>query len=73
MRKAGDRVAMWTKTAEDEKSTLEIGTQFQNVINECLQTEIPKDSLEYLVHNEELKSSLKKSSKSAEKMGKYKL
>ena len=40
LRKAGDRVAVWTKTAEDEKACLEIGAQFRSAIAECLQGEV---------------------------------
>ncbi len=37
LRKAGDRVAVWTKSAEDEKACMEIGHQFKAAIKECLQ------------------------------------
>ena len=40
LRKAGNRVAVWTKTCEDEKSCMEIGEQFKSAIRECLQTEV---------------------------------
>ena len=73
LRKAGDRVAVWTKTADDGNACMEIGKQFQSAINECLQTEVPKDSLEYLVHNEALESSKSKNDKSGAKVAKYKL
>ena len=73
LRKAGDRVAVWTKTAEDGTACMEIGKQFQGAINECMQTEVPKDSLEYLVHNEALESSKNKSDKGGAKAAKYKL
>lgn len=73
LRKAGDRVAVWTKTADDDKACMEIGNQFKSAINECLQTEVPKDSLEYLVHNEALESSKNKSDKGGAKAAKYKL
>jgi hypothetical protein len=49
LRKAGDRVAVWTRSANDERSCLEIGRQFKVAIKECLQTEVPEGSLEYHV------------------------
>jgi len=73
LRKAGDRVAVWTKTADDKTACMEIGKQFQGAINECLQTEVPKDSLEYLVHNEALESSKDKNAKAGAKSAKYRL
>ena len=33
-------MAVWTKTAEDEKACLEIGAQFRSAIAECLQGEV---------------------------------
>ena len=44
LRKAGDRVAVWTKTAEDEKACLEIGAQFRSAIAECLQGEVWRET-----------------------------
>lgn len=70
LRKAGDRVAVWTKTADDEKACLEIGGEFRSAIAECLQGEVPKDSLEYQVHNEKLEG-LKDKSSAAKKTAKY--
>lgn len=63
LRKAGDRVAVWTKSADDEKACMEIGEQFKSAICECLQNEVPKDSLEYHVHNDALQSSKNKNDK----------
>ena len=99
LRKAGDRVAVWTKSADDEKACLEIGEQFKSAIQECLQVacrktadlchsderytlycpsgsplmranvrlhsqnEVPKDALEYHVHNDALQSSKSKNDK----------
>lgn len=40
---------VWTRTANDERSCLEIGKQFKVAIAECLQTEVPEGSLEYHV------------------------
>ena len=40
LRKAGDRVAVWTKTASAEKACLEIGGEFRSAIAECLQGEV---------------------------------
>ena len=40
LRKAGDRGAVWTKTASAEKACLEIGGEFRSAIAECLQGEV---------------------------------
>ena len=73
LRKAGDRVAVWTKSAEDEKACMEIGEQFKGAIQECMQTEVAKDSLEYHVHNDALVNSKNKNDKSGakEKVAKF--
>ena len=55
LRKAGDRVAVWTRNAEQEASVMEIGEQFRSAISECLQGEVPAGSFEYLVHNDALR------------------
>ena len=78
LRKAGDRVAVWTRNSNNEKACLEIGNQFKSAISECLQSqglapEVPKDSLEYLVHDEALEASKNKNDKSGTKSAKYKL
>jgi len=73
LRKAGDRVAVWTKTADDEKACMEIGEQFKGAICECLQNEVAKDSLEYHVHNDALQSSKNKNDKSGAKACKFTL
>jgi hypothetical protein len=54
LRKAGDRVAVWTRNAEEEAACIEIGQQFKAAIQECLGGEIPAGSLEYHVHNDAL-------------------
>mmetsp|Transcript_12654 Transcript_12654/g.30721 ORF Transcript_12654/g.30721 Transcript_12654/m.30721 type:complete len:227 (+) Transcript_12654:104-784(+) len=59
LRKGGDRVAVWTKSAEDEKACLEIGGQFKAALTECLGSEIPADQIEYHVHNDALQASKK--------------
>jgi len=74
LRKAGDRVAVWTKSADDEKACMEIGRQFKSAINECLPSgEVPKDSLEYHVHNDALQSSKNKNDKGGAKQAKFSL
>mmetsp|Transcript_23087 Transcript_23087/g.75138 ORF Transcript_23087/g.75138 Transcript_23087/m.75138 type:complete len:218 (-) Transcript_23087:237-890(-) len=72
LRKAGDRVAVWTKSADDEKSCREIGQQFKAAISECLGTEVPEDSIEYHVHNDALQS-IKNKSDGNKKEAKYKI
>ena len=57
---------------------MEIGNQFKSAISECLLSqglapEVPKDSLEYFVHNEALEASKNKNDKSGTKLAKYKL
>jgi len=61
LRKAGDRVAVWTKTADDEKAAMEIGSQFKAAIAECLQGDFPDNQIEYHVHNDALQSMKDKS------------
>ena len=78
LRKAGDRVAVWTRNLDNDKACLEIGNQFKSAISECLLSqglapEVPKDSLEYFVHNEALEASKNKNDKSGTKSAKYKL
>eukprot|EP00960_Hanusia_phi_P008813 253083-Hanusia_phi.AAC.2 len=88
LRKAGDRVAVWTKSADDEKSCREIGQQFKAAIAECLGTEVnvlftlcresvtclevPEDSIEYHVHNDALQS-IKNKNDGSKKEAKYKI
>mmetsp|Transcript_26528 Transcript_26528/g.69754 ORF Transcript_26528/g.69754 Transcript_26528/m.69754 type:complete len:218 (+) Transcript_26528:127-780(+) len=71
LRKAGDRVAVWTKDALNEKACLEIGGQFKSALAECLQSELPTDALEYQVHNDKMESLKDKSA--AKKTSKYTL
>lgn len=66
-------MAVWTKSADDEKACMEIGGQFKSAINECLQQEVPKDSLEYHVHNDALQSSKNKNDKAGAKVAKFTL
>jgi hypothetical protein len=78
LRKAGDRVAVWTRNYDNDKACLEIGNQFKSAISECLLSqglapEVPKESLEYLVHNEALEASKNKNDKPGTKSAKYKL
>jgi hypothetical protein len=73
LRKGGDRVAVWTKSADDEKACMEIGEQFKGAISECLQSEVPKDALEYHVHNDALQSSKNKNDKAGTKVAKFNL
>jgi hypothetical protein len=73
LRKGGDRVAVWTKSADDEKACMEIGEQFKGAISECLQSEVPKDALEYHVHNDALQSSKNKNDKAGAKVAKFTL
>ena len=70
LRKAGDRVAVWTRSANDERSCLEIGRQFKVAIKECLQTEVPEGSLEYHVHDDALQS-IKDKTGASKKTAKY--
>ena len=79
-------MAVWTKSAEDEKSCREIGQQFKAAISECLGTEVrselvcqlvttfkvPEDSIEYHVHNDALQS-IKNKSDGNKKDAKYKI
>mmetsp|Transcript_32728 Transcript_32728/g.77142 ORF Transcript_32728/g.77142 Transcript_32728/m.77142 type:complete len:218 (-) Transcript_32728:143-796(-) len=72
LRKGGDRVAVWTKSADDEKAAMEIGQQFKAAIAECLQGEqVPKDAIEYHVHNDALQSIKDKSGAVNKKVAKY--
>mmetsp|Transcript_27097 Transcript_27097/g.66818 ORF Transcript_27097/g.66818 Transcript_27097/m.66818 type:complete len:225 (-) Transcript_27097:286-960(-) len=72
LRKAGDRVAVWTKSADDETACMEIGRQFRTAIKECLQSEVPDGSLEYHVHNDALQS-MKDKTGAPKKVAKYTL
>uniref|UniRef100_A0A6U4ILI6 EIF-4F 25 kDa subunit n=1 Tax=Hemiselmis andersenii TaxID=464988 RepID=A0A6U4ILI6_HEMAN len=73
LRKAGDRVAVWTRSANDEKSCMEIGRQFKVAIAQCMQSEVPEGSLEYQVHDDALQSIKDKTTGAPKKSAKYTL
>jgi len=56
LRKAGDRVAVWTRNADKEACVNEIGDQFRSAISECLEGDVPAGSIEYHVHNDALRN-----------------
>eukprot|EP00281_Chroomonas_sp_CCMP1168_P030528 CAMPEP_0206241818 /NCGR_PEP_ID=MMETSP0047_2-20121206/16712_1 /ASSEMBLY_ACC=CAM_ASM_000192 /TAXON_ID=195065 /ORGANISM="Chroomonas mesostigmatica_cf, Strain CCMP1168" /LENGTH=219 /DNA_ID=CAMNT_0053666767 /DNA_START=113 /DNA_END=772 /DNA_ORIENTATION=- len=70
LRKAGDRVAVWTRNAEEQAAVMEIGEQFKAAIAECLQAEVPAGSIEYHVHNDALQS-IKHQSSAGKKVARY--
>uniref|UniRef100_A0A7S0VVQ5 mRNA cap-binding protein n=1 Tax=Hemiselmis tepida TaxID=464990 RepID=A0A7S0VVQ5_9CRYP len=72
LRKAGDRVAVWTRNADQEAAVMEIGGQFKAAISECLQGEVPAGSIEYHVHNDALQS-MKDKAGAGKKTAKYTL
>mmetsp|Transcript_10868 Transcript_10868/g.26921 ORF Transcript_10868/g.26921 Transcript_10868/m.26921 type:complete len:230 (-) Transcript_10868:64-753(-) len=72
LRKAGDRVAVWTRNADQEAAVKEIGEQFKAAISECLQGEVPAGSIEYFVHNDALQS-IKDKAGAGKKNAKYTL